>query len=59
MLRTEYTLALLEDRDEKAAKKILDQFEKRVARYPYHQTVETERRLLALAAEKANSVPAV
>lgn len=52
-LRTKYAAALLRDHDEKAAEKALRQFEKIAAHYPQPLAVETERKLMALAGEKA------
>lgn len=53
VLRAEYTAALLVSRDETAAKRLWDKFEKQAKRYPMKADVETERGLMALAAKAA------
>ena len=52
VIRTEYALALLRDRDPVKAEGILARFEKAVAVYPYPREAEEERALTALAREK-------
>lgn len=49
VLRTEYVLALLGDRDQEKAVLLLAQFDKRAKTYPYPCEVESERELIALA----------
>lgn len=53
VLRTEYIAALLQERDEQAAERILAKFEKQAKRYPMKADVETERSLIELAAQCA------
>lgn len=53
VLRAEYTAALLVSRDETAAKQLWDKFEKQAKHYPMKADVETERGLMALAADAA------
>lgn len=53
VLRTEYIVALLQKRHGQAAERILAKFEKRAKRYPMKADVETERALMALAAQRA------
>ena len=52
VIRTEYALALLRDRDPVKAEGILARFEKAAAVYPYPREAEEERALTALAREK-------
>ncbi len=52
VVRTEYTLALLWDKDTAKAQKCLEVFEKNAKTYPYHCEVTGERELLALAEAK-------
>lgn len=52
VLRTEYALDLLCDGNEEQAKKRLALFEARAGKHPYPQEIESERELIALAAEK-------
>ena len=49
VLRTEYVLALLGDRDQEKAASLLAQFEKRAKTYPYPCEVESERELIDYA----------
>lgn len=53
VLRAEYIAALLVSGDETAAKQLWDKFEKQAKRYPMKADVETERGLMALAADAA------
>ena len=52
VIRTEYALALLRDRDPVKAEDILARFEKAAAVYPYPREAEEERALTVLAREK-------
>ena len=52
VLRTQYALALLHERDEKKAAEVLDRFEKMAKAYPAPADIESERELLALAGER-------
>lgn len=52
VIRTEYALALLWDKDETKAQKCLKAFEKTAKSYPYPCEVEGERELLAFAKNK-------
>lgn len=49
ILRTEYAIALIRDKDEKEAEKIKQNFEKRAKSYPYPQEIETERAMMRAA----------
>lgn len=53
VLRTEYAIALLLEKDNAKAAKIRSQFDKLAKNYPYPQDVRTERELMELAKEKA------
>ncbi len=53
VIRTEYVLSLLVNRDNAEAEKLLARFEKQAARYPYAADVESERELIALAQRQA------
>ena len=53
VIRTEYALALLHNRDEEAAKKIKARFEKNARTYPYPADIASERELMEIAALKA------
>lgn len=52
ILRTEYAIALLLDKDTARADKLLTQFEKQAKRYPYPQEVQSERELIELVKAK-------
>ena len=52
VLRTEYALALLFERDQKKAERIIAQFDKQTAAYPYPCEVEGERELIRIAADR-------
>ncbi len=52
ILRTQYALALLKDKDPKKAEKSLAEFEAAAPKYPYAQDIDTERKLL-LAVQNA------
>ena len=52
VLRTQYALALLSDRDEQKAKTILARFDKQTRAYPYPCEIEGERELMDIAAER-------
>lgn len=51
ILRAQYIVALLRDRDEAQATKYQQAFDRAAARYPYPQDVASERALMALARE--------
>ncbi len=53
VMRTQYALALLHDRDTAKAEAILAKFDKTAKTYPFAGDIETERGLMALAKEKA------
>lgn len=53
IVRTQYALALLRERDEKKARKLRKLFEKLADRYPYPVEMIPERERLALIEEKA------
>lgn len=55
VLRTQYALALLRDRDASSAEKKKAVFEKIAVSYPYPTDIESERELIALAEEKAKT----
>lgn len=55
ILRTEYAIALLYDKDEAKAGKHLAAFEKRAKTYPYTGDVESERDLIAMIQAKAQN----
>lgn len=55
VLRTEYVLALLHERNAEKAEKIRQRFEACAKRYPYSSEVQAERELMDLAREKALS----
>ena len=55
IIRTEYTIALMRDKDENAAEKIKQSFEKRAKSYPYPQEIISERRLMEIVLEKYKS----
>lgn len=46
VIRTEYAYALLVEKDEKQAEKLLKKFEKTALKYPHPQEIENERRLM-------------
>lgn len=52
VLRTEYALALLLEKDQAKAEKILAQFDVQTKSYPYPCEVEGERELMAIARDK-------
>lgn len=52
VIRTEYTYALLAEKDEAKTQKIKEQFEKCVKTYPYPSDIESERELMEIADEK-------
>ena len=52
VLRTEYALALLAEKDPAKAEKILKEFDRYAARYPYPSEIAAERELIQLAAER-------
>ena len=52
VLRTEYAYALLREKDEDKAAKILEQFDQVAKTYPYPSDIESERELLMLAAQR-------
>lgn len=56
VLRTEYALALLSDRDENKAAQVLSRFEKIARTYPYPSDIQSERELMQIAADQKNSL---
>ena len=54
ILRTQYAIALLYDRDQSKAETIKAQFEKRAKTYPYPHEIDSERDLMKLAENKFN-----
>lgn len=52
VLRTEYALALLFDKDTEKAEKILKSFEKAAKSYPYPHEIDSERELIEIAKSK-------
>ena len=52
VLRTEYALALLLEKDQAKAEKIMAQFDVQTKSYPYPCEVEGERELMAIARDK-------
>ncbi|MBQ6569047.1 MAG: hypothetical protein IJL87_02180, partial [Clostridia bacterium] len=55
VIRTNYAHALLWEKNEQKADKILEEFEKITKNYPYSSDIESERELIALAKEKTNT----
>ena len=55
VLRLEYALALLLEKDVAKAEKALAAFEKIAAKYPYPADIESERELIAIARETAQN----
>ena len=55
VLRTEYALALIGEKDASKAEKILLEFEKCAGSYPYPVEIASERELMKLADQIANS----
>ena len=53
VIRTEYALALMADRDSAKAEKIMARFEKCARHYPYPGDIASERELLVIAAQRA------
>lgn len=53
ILRTEYAIALLLEKNEEKAQKLLTQFEKQAKQYPYPQEAQSERELMELVKTKA------
>ena len=54
-VRTEYVYALLREKDEEKAAKLLETFDEVAKSYPYPSDVESERELMVLAAESNSS----
>ena len=52
VLRTQYALALLFERDAAKAETIKNEFEKVAKTYPYSQDIESERELIEIAKRK-------
>lgn len=53
VLRTEYALALLADKDPAKAEKILKEFDRYAARYPYPSEIAAERKYLQMAEKRS------
>ncbi len=51
VIRTEYTLALLFERNEEKAKSVMQRFDKDTKNYPYRQDIDAERTLMQKAQE--------
>ena len=56
VLRTEYALALLHDKDNVKAEQIKSLFEKCAKSYPYQNDIESERDLIKIAEGKAKAI---
>ena len=56
ILRTEYALALLSDRDENKAAQVLSRFKKIASTYPYPNDIQSEHELMLIAADQKNSL---
>ena len=56
VLRTEYTYALLSERDMRKAEAMRERFEKAAAVYPYPSDIEGERELMEIATERAEQL---
>ncbi len=54
VLRTQYALALLHEKDGQKAQRLLKQFEKAANRHPYAGEAEAERALVSMATDAAN-----
>ena len=54
VIRTEYAIALIRDKDENIAENIRQKFEKVAKTYPYQQEIDSERELIELALERYN-----
>ena len=59
VLRTEYALALLADKDPAKAEKILKEFDRYAARYPYPSEIAAEREYLQMAQKRAEETEAI
>lgn len=55
VLRTEYAYALLAEHDKAEAAQIMTQFDKCARNYPYSSDIQSERELLQIAAQRAQS----
>ena len=55
IIRTEFAIALLSEKNEKKASEIKDFFEKATKKFPFPQEIENERRLIDLAEKSKNS----
>ena len=53
VIRTQFVIALLVDKDTKKADNILASFDKQTKNFPYRQEIDSERRLMFKIAEKA------
>ena len=53
VLRTEYALALLHEKDGERAEKIRKEFERMAPSYPYPHEVDSERELMEMAMRRA------
>lgn len=56
VLRTRYALALLQDKDNAKAEKVLEEFEKMAAQYPHPSEIAGERELMELTARRTQEV---
>jgi hypothetical protein len=59
VLRTEYALALLADKDKEKAEKVRKEFDRYAARYPYPSEIEAEREYMKLAEKCAGEKEAL
>ena len=55
VLRTEYAIMLIRDKDENSAEIIKQKFEKTARTYPYRQEIESEHLLMNMAFERYRS----
>lgn len=56
VLRTEYAVAVIRDKNAETAEKIKQNFEKAAKNYPYPQDIEQERRYMEYAKNMANAI---
>lgn len=55
VIRTQYIIALLSERDDSKAEEILNSFDKLTANFPYRQEIESEHSLMTKALEKTRN----
>ena len=56
VIRTEYTYALLYERNLEKANKLLDAFAKAAKKYPYPQEMMAEQRFIGMAQQKMEQI---